>query len=99
MNTIYIFATNNTPFGQAYLAMAEDGTQLAGHFCSNLDWAKKDMTTSGKISKYKKHYPNGYNLRILEIGGLPPDKVLELAKAKYDNPTSEAGAEIKLTFR
>ena len=95
MNTIYIFATSNTPSGQPYIAMAEDGEQLCGHFCSNLMLAKDNMNSSKK-PYYEKKYPDGYELKFLEIGDLPPQEVLDLAEKR--NELTKNSTEINLKF-
>lgn len=42
------------------MAIANDGTHLAGHICSSKSWATRDMQSDDKLEKYKKHYPHGY---------------------------------------
>jgi hypothetical protein len=95
MPKIYIFATSDTPFGQPYIAMAEDGEQLCGHFCSNLSWAKSDMNQPKK-PYYEKKYPNGYELEFLAIGELPPQAVLD--KAEKINEPVKNSTEINIKF-
>lgn len=49
---------------QNVMAMAEDGTYLAGHLSSSEHFAKHDigLTSDWKHDAYKKHYPDGYEL-------------------------------------
>ncbi len=46
------------------VALAEDGTCLAGHLSSSIGFAKHDIgiTSKWKHEIYEKHYPNGYEL-------------------------------------
>lgn len=48
------------------IAIAEDGTPLAGHICSAIAWAKHDLGVDndvmGKHKLYKAHYPDGYEM-------------------------------------
>lgn len=52
--------------GGEYLgaALAEDGTGLAEHYCSNKLWVKHDMGLNSrrKHEIYREHYPDGYEL-------------------------------------
>lgn len=63
-----IFAFSNVRGGdvQAY-GMAEDGTILADHWCSNEAWVPNDLgVTSGrKHEEYRKHYPDGFEVEFV----------------------------------
>jgi hypothetical protein len=55
--------------GPAY-AMAEDGTVLGSHYCSNERYAVGDLgVTSGsrpdRHKTYANHYPNGYEMEFV----------------------------------
>lgn len=49
-------------------ALAEDGTGLASHLSSSIDFSKHDMglTSDWKHDTYAKHYPNGYELEWVD---------------------------------
>lgn len=74
---IYLFAQTGGfgwDDGVSGNALCEDGDFLAGHFSSNVDWAKHDMGLSGhcategcgipasKHRAYAEHCPGGYEL-------------------------------------
>lgn len=48
------------------IAIAEDGTPLAGHICSAIAWARHDLgvdnDTMGKHKHYRAYYPDGYEM-------------------------------------
>jgi hypothetical protein len=47
------------------VALAEDGTGLAGHICSSHDWAPHDMGIAPdgwKRDIYAAHYPQGFEM-------------------------------------
>ena len=65
MNKIFCFV--NSGMGtdwQHVMAMAEDGTVLAGHVSSSLMFAQHDIgyTSNWHHEVYKAHYPDGYEL-------------------------------------
>ena len=55
------------------VAVAEDGTLLAGHLSSSIGWFASDMglTSRRKHDLYEAHYPDGYEL----IASEPPPEV------------------------
>lgn len=61
---IYCFINGGIPGLYSVMAMAEDGTVLAGHGSSNEGWAIHDIGIRGecKHDKYSAHYPDGYEL-------------------------------------
>lgn len=69
---IFVFCNGVGPLGHIGVALAEDGTHLAGHASSNEDWLKHDMGVTGtwKHDKYAEHYPDGY-----EVVYVPNDEV------------------------
>lgn len=50
------------------MAIAEDGTYLAGHISSTEGWARHDIGIGSdwKHDTYRKHYPEGYELVWLD---------------------------------
>lgn len=72
MNKIYLYCY---PAGDAWSpsdviggALAEDGTLLAGHLSSNVEFSKHDMglTSTWKHDLYTQHYPSGYELEWVD---------------------------------
>lgn len=53
---------------QCGMAMAEDGTCLAEHVSSHVEWAKHDLGIGSdwKHDAYRAHYPDGYELVWLD---------------------------------
>lgn len=70
MPKIYVFPVHANPKGDcAYIAVAEDGEEVAGHVSSSEDWGKADMGVTNpkgyKHEEYRKKYPNGYELEYV----------------------------------
>ena len=66
---IYVFCNRHAPQWHSFVALAEDGTVLAGHVCSEHYFAPGDMgitEESDKRDAYAAHYPNGYELEYVE---------------------------------
>ncbi len=70
---IYVFCNQKNCDGSGtwheMVAIAEDGTHLAQHVCSNHFYAPHDMgiVESGwKRDLYAKHYPNGFSVKWIE---------------------------------
>ena len=61
---IFVFVNCVNSMGYNGLAMAEDGTVLAGHCSSSPAWLVHDMGLVGdwKHKKYAAYYPDGYEL-------------------------------------
>jgi len=63
---IYCFANGNNGWGWGGIAMAADGTQLAGHTSSSQGWLVHDLGIGeashfeSQRKKYAAHYPLGY---------------------------------------
>lgn len=51
-------------YGFAIAAHLADGTIIAGHFCSDLEFARSDMglTSDRKHDIYRENFPEGYEL-------------------------------------
>jgi hypothetical protein len=67
---IYVFPVHANPQGDcAYMAVAEDGEEVAGHISSSEDWGKFDMGVNAKSTQnhdaYRKKYPDGYELEYV----------------------------------
>jgi len=82
---IYLTAHNNG-WGWVGHSLAEDGTGIAGHLSSSIDFAKHDMglTSDWKHELYDAHYPDGYELEWIDMENLDShegwQKALELNK-------------------
>lgn len=67
---IYIFPAHANPQGDcAYMAVAEDGDEVAFHISSCEGYGQHDMGLGGsdwKHDKYKAKYPNGYELEYVK---------------------------------
>lgn len=65
---IFVFCNSCSPGWHSAIALAEDGTALAGHICSAHGWIPHDMglTSDWKHEVYKKHYPEGWGLVLVE---------------------------------
>lgn len=70
MPKIYVFPVHANPeVDCAYIAIAEDGEEVAGHVSSCESWGKADMGVTNPKSynheKYKAKYPDGYELEYV----------------------------------
>ncbi len=57
------------PGGDVYAsALAEDGTGLAGHLSSSVNFAKHDigLTSDWQHDAYREHYPDGFELEWVD---------------------------------
>ena len=56
----------------AGFALAEDGTVLAHHLSSSIEFSRHDMglTSDWKHDEYKEHYPDGYELEWVDESDL-----------------------------
>jgi hypothetical protein len=64
---IYVFPTHANPIGDCgYMAVAEDGEEVAFHVSSSPEYGRLDMgvnpTSQRKHDLYRKKYPGGYTL-------------------------------------
>jgi hypothetical protein len=70
---IYLFVEHSAAWVPDIVAraIAEDGTILAGHICSDEEWAKHELglTSERSHDTYRGHYPEGYEV----IWGRPPE--------------------------
>lgn len=76
MPKIFIYCVEDD-FGMVAYAVAEDGTGLAAHLCSNRLYVKHDMgiNSQWKHDKYQAYYPGGYEL--VDYSNLEPDQLRE----------------------
>ena len=84
MGKIFCFINGGSSGWYEVVAISENGYHLAGHISSCKSWAKHDIGIGSdwKHDKYKKHYPDGYEL--VWIDEPENSKELDLAFQKYD---------------
>lgn len=66
---VYVFCNSCSHEWHEMMAMAEDGTCLAGHICSIHGWAWHDMgidRDGWKRDLYATHYPNGFDVEWVD---------------------------------
>ena len=66
---IYVWCNSCAPQWHSGMAMAEDGTHLAGHISSGHGFLVADMGvahTTAQHDKYDAHYPNGWEIVYLD---------------------------------
>lgn len=82
--TIYVFCNSCSPQWHVAYALAEDGTGLASHVCSDHGWVIHDMGVSGsdwKHDLYNAHYPDGWAIEYVDVDDIPGHAGLQLAIA------------------
>jgi len=86
--TIYGFNNGGRADWWEACALAEDGTELAGHICSSEAYMPADLgslegTSPYKHEAYQAHYPHGYKMEFV-----PSDKIdaHEKLKSLYTKP-------------
>lgn len=67
---IYGFNNGGRPGLLSAVLMAEDGTGLGGHCCSNEGYMEGDLgilegTRPDRHEEFKKHYPDGYRMEFV----------------------------------
>ncbi len=67
---IYGLVNGGSPGWLSALAIAEDGTSLAGHICSAEGYVPADLgvldgTSPDKHAVYRAHYPDGYRMEFV----------------------------------
>jgi len=70
------------------VAIAEDGTFLAGHYCT-LGFQRHDMGLDGSTWKhelYRDHYPDGYELIWVDDPDTDPDCAAAIALNQPEDP-------------
>lgn len=97
-----IFGFNNggSPGWFSAVAIAEDGTCLGGHVCSDEGYMPYDLgilegtRLDRHQNDYQKHYPNGYRMAFIPHADVPTceplQKAFELNKAQKTKGTTTA---------
>ena len=79
MPKIYVFSNVRGGGDGVCYAIAEDGTVLGSHWCSNEHYAKHDLGVNAgarpdRHEHYRAHYPDGYDMEFVpssEVGTHP----------------------------
>ena len=87
---IYGFNNGGNEYFLSAVLLAEDGTELGGHTCSDEGYMLHDLgilegTRPDRHKKFKEHYPNGYRMDFVPYDDIEEHSdfrnVLERAKA------------------
>lgn len=96
---IYVFPRkDHGTSGKTYQALAEDGTPLGSHISSNFEYIKKDILLH--IEDFEAHYPDGYDLILIdscneEIYNVLSKNIKKYGKLNIDHPNN---ARIKIVL-
>lgn len=91
-----IFAFSNVVGGGdgSALAMAEDGTVVGQHWCSNEAWVPHDLgvTSDWHHEEYKAHYPDGFEMEFVRADDVKAHAGLTAAFALNQKQAEAADA-------
>ena len=84
MNKIYCFSNVIGGVDGIAYAMAEDGTVLGSHWCSNESFVPQDLGILegyrlDRHETYKQHYPDGYEIEFIRSNNVLNHKGLQKA--------------------
>lgn len=82
MGKIYGFVNSGVGEWLECVAIAEDGTVLAGHCSSSEAWAAHDLGIF-KEDKYNAHYPDGWSFEYVPRDKIATHEHLQAAFAKH----------------
>lgn len=89
---IYGFNNGGNEGWMSAEAIAQDGTHLAGHICSNESFMRHDLGMDGeserKHDKYKAHYPDGFVTEFVSYKDVPNHQGLQAALALHSAKNS-----------
>jgi len=96
-----IFGFNNggPPGWMSGLLLAEDGTPLGGHLCTNEGYMRGDLGTlpgsrPDRHIKFQSHYPDGYRIQFVPYDQVQANEKLmaaiRLSEAASPSPTENA---------
>lgn len=91
---IYGFNNGGSPGWLQAVAIAQDGTVLAGHVCSDEGYIPHDLgclngTSPGKHETYREHYSDGYRMEFVASNELERHAGLQAALAHASPEKSE----------
>jgi len=94
---IYCFSNRKDGGDGIAYAMAEDGHILGSHWCSDESYVSHDLgVTEGsrpdRHEIYKKHYPDGYEMKFVCVADVKAHKGLQKA-FKLNEKLAEKGEE------
>lgn len=87
---VYLFSQARNGDGTA-VAMCEDGTVIATHWCSHWGYMLHDLHDIRR-DRYQKHYPDGYRLVVLGPSEIPPPDVVARNRALGAAAKTASGA-------
>lgn len=96
---IYGFNNGGNSWLLSAVAMAEDGTVLGGHGCSNEGYMPHDLgiidgaRPDRHEESYKKHYPDGYRMDFVSYDDIPNHAALQAAFRKNQETDKAATPE------
>ena len=91
---VYVFANDRWGRDFVVCAIAEDGHYFGSHVCSNMSWARHDLTeTPSRKEAIEAHYPAGYEVVVLPDKEAPPDEVFERHTALHAAQVSDGDGE------
>lgn len=94
---IFIFVARDFGGDVLCIALAEDGTVLRSHVCSNESFAKLDLGDSRSVCRdaYVSHYPDGYELEFVRTSDVEHHAGIRAATAlnKAKKPLTTLYAE------
>lgn len=90
---IYGFNNGGNPGWLQGLLMAEDGTYLGSHVCSNEHYMLGDLgilqgSRSDRHEHFQKHYPNGYKMEFVSYDDFENHQGLQNAIKNADEKSS-----------
>lgn len=92
---IFVFCNACAKQWHSIVALAEDGTGLAGHLCSDHAYIGHDMgfTSAWKHDLYDKHYPGGWQLTYVDAEDIEVHARLREAVARNKQKQTLAAAD------
>ena len=93
---IYGFNNGGSEYFLSAVLLAEDGTGLGGHGCSNECYMRSDLgilegSRPDRHDGFKKHYPDGYRMDFVSYEDVPGheelNKAIELSSKKDSQGT------------
>ncbi len=101
MSKIYVFSAAPDGGESVCYALAEDGTCLGSHYCSDENYALIDLGVQGghrrdRHETYRAHYPDGYEMEFIHASDLDSHEGFNVAfernKAKAASQPEEVPA-------
>jgi hypothetical protein len=95
---IYVFSNRKDGGEGPYYAIAQDGTCLGSHYCSNEGWGRVDLgfalgSRPDRHETYAKHYPDGYRMEFVSSAEYEDHEGLKAALAENLGKAPPTGEE------